>query len=204
MKGALSGAQFYEFLPAPLFWYCLFVLLGWHAMDSGPSRRRARGRRRSRFLRSRLSTILPSPRGDIFAWLSSIVGSVQAPLSPALASFMYASAGLEQHYVFCLAFATIAIVATYMLVAEISEPYADIMAALSIAVLTAVTWYTLRGSEFSDTLLGGGTAFTPCSSAAPFFTVATLRRASRAQPRVSTGRRMDHVERSTGHAMEAS
>jgi hypothetical protein len=52
-------------------------------------------------------------------------------------------------------------------IAEISEPYAGIMAALSIAALRPPHGTHLRGSGISDTLLGRY-GFTPLSTAAPY------------------------------------
>jgi hypothetical protein len=53
-------------------------------------------------------------------------------------------------------------------IAEISEPYAGIMAALSIAALTAATWYTFTWERDFGYFIGWRYGFTPLSTAAPY------------------------------------
>ncbi|WP_375413835.1 ArnT family glycosyltransferase [uncultured Bradyrhizobium sp.] len=77
-------------------------------------------------------------KNGFLAWLKQVTGpNIQAPLTTALTSLVYAAAGLELHYGYLvpLASATIAILAAYWLACEIAGPYAG----LGAAALTATT-----------------------------------------------------------------
>ena len=71
-------------------------------------------------------------------------------------------------------------------VAEISEPYAGIMAALSIAVLTAATWYTFMGATSFRILYWVGVPIhaLECGSAIPLFYRGYI---AKGKPRAASG-----------------
>lgn len=91
----------------------------------------------------------------VVSWLKHIAALIHAPLTTALASLVFAAAGLEPYYGFFvpLAFATVAILATYMLVKEITGPYAGLSAAALTATVPLIINYS-RSFHFAMAATG--------------------------------------------------
>jgi hypothetical protein len=96
------------------------------------------------YLRFSAATYLDLSKNGLLSWLYDIGSFTQAPLTTALTSLVFAAKGLDLYYGFLvpLAFATIAIVVTYMLVREISGPYAGLSAAALIATVPLIVNYS--------------------------------------------------------------